>query len=71
VKHNYNVSPVLYIGETNTVPPLGEGKLTLGTNLADFFMLGAPLQRCKMVRPTIILVGYKGKCDVSSTYLNQ
>ena len=49
--HHYN-------GGTNTVPPLGELKLTLGTKML-FFMLAAPLQRCNMVGSTIVMVGYK------------
>jgi hypothetical protein len=58
---------------TNTVPPLGEGKLTLGTKtlFPRLFMLPAQLQRCNMVSSTIVLVGYKGMCDVRSTFLNQ
>ncbi len=45
--HHYN-------GETNTVPPLGELKLTIGTKML-FFMLAAPLQRCNMVSSTIVM----------------
>jgi hypothetical protein len=44
----------------------------LGNSYGKFIrMTAAPLQRCTMVSSTIVLVDYKGKCDVSSISLNQ